>query len=251
MITQVNKKAVAKAFSRAASNYDQFSELQRHSGDSLLLIASEPLHGHILDAGCGTGLYSRYWRKEGMTVTGLDLSTQMLETASKQNSAHYYVQGDIDHLPFSDNSFDAVWSNLVVQWSDNLRKVLQHYLRVTRKGGKVFFSTLLSNSLEEVHQAWLQIDELEHANRFLSIEAYSDAIQGLPITYSQEKITLHFPTAWDAMRSLKGIGATHIHKGRASRVLTRKKLEQLEKNWPRDHQGYRLSYHLMYGVLNK
>jgi len=61
-------------------------------------------------------------------------------------------------------------------------------------------------------------------------------------------VTLHFPDALSAMRSLKGIGATHLHQGRDGQVLTRQRLNQLEAHWPRDRHGYRLSYHLIYGV---
>ncbi|ORM67681.1 malonyl-ACP O-methyltransferase BioC [Pantoea rwandensis] len=251
MTLQVNKQAVAQAFGRAAQHYEQHAELQRQSGDALLALAPAGFGPHLLDAGCGTGWYSRCWRDRGRTLTALDLSDSMLAAAREQHSAHHYLQGDIDDLPLADNSVDGVWSNLAVQWSSDLRLALQQFLRVTRPGGTVLFSTLLNGSLHEVHQAWSQLDSRQHANRFLSAAQVTSAAAGLALRSEQQMITLHFSSALSAMRSLKGIGATHLHSGRGASVLTRKQLAQLEQHWPQDEHGYQLSYHLMYGVLSK
>ena len=251
MTLHVNKQAVAQAFGRAAQHYEQHAELQRLSGDALLARAPAVFGPHLLDAGCGTGWYSRCWRDRGRTITALDLSPAMLATAREQQSAQHYLLGDIDDLPLPDASVDGVWSNLAVQWSSDLRTALQQFLRVTRPGGAVLFSTLLDGSLHEVHHAWAQLDGRAHANRFLSAAQFHTATTQLPLHAEQQIITLHFSSALSAMRSLKGIGATHLHSGRGANVLTRSQLAQLEQHWPHDEAGYRLSYHLMYGVLRK
>lgn len=249
MTLHINKQAIARAFGRAAQHYEQHAALQRLSGDALLALAPAGFGPHLLDAGCGTGWYSRYWRDRGRTLTALDLSPTMLDSAARQHSAHHYVQGDIDALPLPDACVDGVWSNLAVQWSSDLRTALQQFLRVTRPGGSVLFSTLLAGSLDEVHQAWAQLDGRQHANRFLSAAHIAAATEGLALHSTQQIITLHFPSALSAMRSLKGIGATHLHEGRQSGLLTRSQLARLEQCWSQDEAGYRLSYHLMYGVL--
>ncbi|CAK9886778.1 MAG: Malonyl-[acyl-carrier protein] O-methyltransferase [Candidatus Erwinia impunctatus] len=247
----VDKRAVAQAFGRAAQHYEHHAGLQRQSGDALLALAPAGFGTHLLDAGCGTGWYSRYWCDRGRTVTALDLSATMLDTARAQHSAQYYIQGDIDALPLPDHSVDGVWSNLAVQWSSDLRLALQQFLRVTRPGGSVLFSTLLEGSLHEVHHAWAQIDGSTHANSFPGEAEFTAATVDLPLTSQQQVITLHFPSALSAMRSLKGTGATHLHEGRGRSVLSRKQLTLLEQHWPQDERGYRLSYHLIYGVLKK
>lgn len=77
----VNKRAVAAAFGRAATHYSQHDALQRYSAELLL----RQLHGRpfsaVLDAGCGPGSMSRYWREVGSHVTALDLSVEMLAQA--------------------------------------------------------------------------------------------------------------------------------------------------------------------------
>uniref|UniRef100_UPI00289C575F malonyl-ACP O-methyltransferase BioC n=2 Tax=Pantoea sp. TaxID=69393 RepID=UPI00289C575F len=205
----------------------------------------------LLDAGCGTGWFSRYWRQRGLQVTALDLSAAMLQQARQQQAADRYISGDIDALPIASASMDLVWSNLAVQWSDDLRAALRQFARVTRPGGCVLFSTLTAGSLQEVHDAWRNLDARPHANRFLSAAQIRAACDDLAVELRQQTLTLHFPDALSAMRSLKGIGATHLHQGRDGAMLTRQRLALLEQHWPRDAQGCRLTYQLMYGVMTR
>ncbi|ARF49379.1 malonyl-ACP O-methyltransferase BioC [Pantoea stewartii] len=248
MTLHIDKRAVARAFGRAASCYDRHAELQRISGDALLAWVPAQTGPQVLDAGCGTGWYSRLWRDRGKQVMALDLSPQMLHQARQNAVAHHYLAGDIDALPLADQSIDLLWSNLVVQWSDDLPAALRQFTRVLKPDGCMLFSTLSAGSLHEVHEAWSHLDAHVHANRFLSAQAIAAACAAQRLRCHAQTVTLHFPDALSAMRSLKGIGATHLHAGRADYVLTRRRLAQLEAHWPRDEQGFRLSYHLMYGV---
>ena len=75
----VNKQAVAAAFGRAAQSYSQHDELQRLSARGLLAALGDGRFAQVLDAGCGPGGNSRYWRATGSHVTALDLSAQMLD----------------------------------------------------------------------------------------------------------------------------------------------------------------------------
>ena len=70
----VNKQAVAAAFGRAAQSYHQHAELQRESASLLLSLLPKQKYGDVLDAGCGPGSMSRYWRDTGSKVTALDPS---------------------------------------------------------------------------------------------------------------------------------------------------------------------------------
>ncbi|ECO3197879.1 methyltransferase domain-containing protein, partial [Salmonella enterica subsp. enterica] len=78
-MAQVNKQAIAAAFGRAASQYEQHASLQQHSADALLTLLAGRQFASVLDAGCGPGRMSRYWRERGSEVTALDLSLAMLQ----------------------------------------------------------------------------------------------------------------------------------------------------------------------------
>ncbi|MBN0379386.1 methyltransferase domain-containing protein, partial [Pseudomonas aeruginosa] len=111
----------------------------------------------VLDAGCGPGSMSRYWREAGSVVTALDLSAGMLAQAQRNDAAQHYLLGDIEALPLPDACVDLAWSNLAVQWCDDLRAAIGELYRVARPGGRVAFSTLLADSLPELNQAWQAI----------------------------------------------------------------------------------------------
>lgn len=247
----VNKSAIASAFGRAAATYDKFADLQRLSGEALLKRTAHLSARQVLDAGCGTGTFSRRWREAGSRVTALDLSEAMLQQAQANHAAHDYVCGDIEALALPDARFCLVFSNLALQWCSDLHQGLHELLRVTRPGGHVAFSTLCEGSLVELNQAWQAVDGRAHANRFLSKRQIVDAAAGRLVDYHRETVTLHFADALSAMRSLKGIGATHLHDGRGGGLLTRRQLQSLSLAWPQQQGAYPLSYHLFYGVLRR
>ncbi|WP_345831183.1 malonyl-ACP O-methyltransferase BioC [Erwinia sp. HDF1-3R] len=251
MTHAVDKQAIAQAFGRAAEGYNQHAELQRLSGEALAGFATRQRDLNVLDAGCGTGWFSQRWREAGNHVTAFDLSAQMLERARAGKTANDYRQGDIEALPFHAAEFDLCWSNLAVQWCSDLRQALAELCRVTRPGGQVLFSTLEAGSLGEVQLAWQHLNLPAPVNRFLSTGQIAEAGEGMALTLHRQTLTLAFPDVLSALRSLKGIGATHLHQGRNGALLTRRHLHQLEQVWPRDARGCLLSYHLIYGVINR
>lgn len=246
----VNKQAVAAAFGRAAHSYARHDELQRLSADLLLSQLGDIAPAQVLDAGCGPGAMSRYWRAQGCDVTALDLSPTMLDEARRQHSAGRYLVGDIEALPLADTQFSLVWSNLAVQWCDDLRQAISELYRVTQPGGQLAFTTLVDASLPELNQAWRALDDRPHANRFLTLPAIVQALHGWRLRSGVEHITLWFDDAASALRSLKGIGATHLHAGR-QQGLTRGKLQRLQCAWPQQQGKCPLTYHLFWGVITR
>ncbi|WP_312228907.1 malonyl-ACP O-methyltransferase BioC [Pseudescherichia sp.] len=247
----VNKRAVAAAFGRAAQTYDSHAQLQRQSADLLLAKLGERSPASVLDAGCGPGSMSRYWRDAGAEVTALDLSLSMLMQAQRQQAAQHYVAADIEALPLADARCDLAWSNLAVQWCNDLGQALRELHRVVRPGGAVAFTTLARGSLPELNQAWQAVDNRAHANRFLAEEALIDTVSAWRGRWGVERITLDFDDALSAMRSLKGIGATHLHAGRHNQPLTRGQLQHLQLAWPQRQGRCLLTYSLFWGVIER
>lgn len=250
-MTPVNKQAVSAAFGRAAQSYAQHAQLQMHSAERLLAALGERRVARVLDAGCGPGTLSRYWRDRGCDVTALDLSPQMLAEAGRQQAAHRYVAADIEAMPFDGAQFCLAWSNLAVQWCDDVGRALSELHRVVRPGGAVAFTTLAAGSLPELNQAWQAVDGYAHANRFLPEQALRDAVERWGGRCGTAQITLDFDDALSAMRSLKGTGATHLHTGRQNQVLTRGQLRQLQLAWPQREGKYPLTWHLFWGVIER
>ena len=102
----------------------------------------------ILDAGCGTGIFTLDFLTREAQVVGLDISRQMLKYAIKRASGYSFfkVQGDMLYLPFKDNSFDKSVSITTLEFIADARSAIDELFRVTRPGGCVVVATLNSLS---------------------------------------------------------------------------------------------------------
>ncbi|CCW31157.1 malonyl-ACP O-methyltransferase BioC [Xenorhabdus nematophila] len=246
----VDKQAIAGAFGRAAFKYDSVAKLQQQTGEYLMeLIRAENTGMRILDAGCGTGFFSKRWKQRGKQVIALDLASGMLSHARSQQAADYYLQGDIEHLGLADNRVDMCFSNLAVQWCNDLPAALQEFYRVTRSGGLIVFSTLIQGSLHELETAWKQVDDYRHINQFLPLRTITQACQSYRHKIINRQYCQQYPQLVPLLNSLKGIGATHLHHGRQQGLMTRKRLNDLAEAYPRKNGNYPLSYQIAFGVI--
>jgi len=205
----------------------------------------------LLDAGCGTGWYSRVWQQHGSRVIALDLSASMLAACQQKQSAERFVEADIEAIPLSDNSVDCAWSNLALQWCSDIRQALSELYRVTRPGGCIAFTTLASGSLSELGEAWKGVDGRQPVNTFLTLADVEQACQAWRSHLQCHSIQQHFPDVISAMRSLKGVGATHLHHGRQQQLTTRSQLQRLAMTWTQQPEGYPLSWNIISGVIER
>ncbi|MBC8947831.1 MULTISPECIES: malonyl-ACP O-methyltransferase BioC [Xenorhabdus] len=250
VVKAVDKEAIAGAFGRAAAKYDTVAKLQQQTGEYLMGLAqAEDIGMRVLDAGCGTGFFSARWKQQGKQVIALDLASGMLGQAKGQHVADYYLQGDIEHLGLADNSVDICFSNLVVQWCNDLSCALREFYRVTRPGGLIVFSTLAQGSLNELATAWARVDDYRHINQFLPLQIIIQACQPYRHKVIDRKYYQRYPQLLPLLNSLKGIGATHLHHGRQQGLMTRKRLNTLAEAYPRNNGDYPLSYQIVFGVI--
>jgi malonyl-CoA O-methyltransferase len=255
----ISKRKVRRAFDRAADSYDDAALLQKEVCSRLLerldYIRLTPRM--ILDAGVGTGeavtpLMKRY-KKSRLIV--LDLSEQMLARALAHGGLLRRpepVCADIEQLPFRDNSFDLVYSNLTLQWCNDLPMTLQGLLRVLKPGGLLMFTTFGPDTLKELRACWRQLDDAVHVNQFTDMHDVGDGLllAGFadPVMEA-ETITVQYRTIDELMADLRAIGANATAQGGRPGLTTPSMLASLRQAY----EAYRVdellpaSYEVVYG----
>ncbi len=117
----------------------------------------------LLDAGCGTGAYSRAMLPHVSHIDAVDLNEGMLAVARSKLAGDEaagriaFHQGSIDALPFEDESFDAAMINQVLHHIEDgadpsfpaHEAVIAEMHRVLRPGGVLVVNSCTHDQLRE------------------------------------------------------------------------------------------------------
>jgi SAM-dependent methyltransferase len=143
-----------------AEFWDQFFRQRLASGADLdwgglwtepfLLPLREAGARTVLELGCGTGNDAARLAREGYAVAAIDVSTEAITRASARfGSMVHFVAADMtQRLPFADEGFDAVMSNVAMHMfpDDVTRTLFAEVGRLVRRGGLLLFHV---NALED------------------------------------------------------------------------------------------------------
>jgi malonyl-CoA O-methyltransferase len=214
---------VRRAFARAARGYDAVAGMQ-HAIEAHLLESLDYLGERtpqvVLDLGSGPGRAAahmqRRWPKA--QVLAIDLALPMLLESRRQQRWHLLrrsvqpVCGDVRALPVGDGSVDVLFSNLCLQWVDDLPSVFAGFRRVLRPGGLLLVSTFGPDTLHELRDAFAVADDAPHVSPFAGIAAFGDALMAAgfrdPVLDRDTTIT-RYPDLGALMRELRAMGATN------------------------------------------
>ncbi|HIP96331.1 MAG TPA: class I SAM-dependent methyltransferase [Anaerolineae bacterium] len=121
------------------AGYEAWYETSGRWADSLekallrRLLASFSRTHTLLEVGCGTGHFTRWFGEQGLQAMGLDLSSPMLAEAVRLGNP-LYVQGDALALPFQAGTFDLVALITTLEFVNDPVQALSEATRVARHG---------------------------------------------------------------------------------------------------------------------
>jgi ubiquinone/menaquinone biosynthesis C-methylase UbiE len=202
----MNKERV-QLFDEWPETYDRWfttpiGSLVRKYETELILNLLSPKGGEIiLDAGCGTGIFTLDILSSGSKVIGLDLSLPMLMRAEKKLKRYpvQMVLADMLHLPFPESSFDKVVSVTALEFIEDGKAAVGELFRVTKGGGCIVVATLNSLSPWALRR---RVEATERHGIFeRAIFRSPDELRFLASAEGVAKTAIHFQKGDDSERA--------------------------------------------------
>ncbi|MEO0443918.1 MAG: malonyl-ACP O-methyltransferase BioC [Pseudomonadota bacterium] len=256
----IDKVKVARSFSRSASSYDSVAYFQRRVGEKLLSLLltnkkSAPVNV-CMDLGCGTGYFYPKLTQAYSDYIGVDLAEGMLNFIQAKDVNAALICADAEQLPFASESIDIIYSNLALQWCNDLSHLFKGLYRVLTPGGTLALATLGPRTLSELKSAWAQVDNCVHVNHFYASAAWSKAIVDAGFSIKKkhyEDCVLEYNKLQELTRELKLLGAHNVNHGQRETLTGRKRLQHLLNLY----EAYRLqgklpaTYEVYYYLIQK
>lgn len=230
-----DRQQVRRAFSRSAARYDAAAALQ-HEVEARLLESldylDDPKLGRappqvVVDLGSGPGRAAAAMRGRWprARIVALDAALPMLHEVGRRTGGWRQalrrpvdrVCADVRALPFAEGSVDVLFSNLCLQWIEDLPATFAGFRRVLRPGGLLLVSTFGPATLVELRHAFAQADAAPHVSPFAAIAQFGDALMHAGFrnpVLDRDEFTTTYPDLPALMRELRAIGATNALRSR-------------------------------------
>ena len=114
-----------------------------------------------LDAGCGPGVFSFYLAARGLNVTGIDISTDMLQICEERRRSHpewnlRFEAADIEEfLNSSQDVFHVITCSSVLEYVEDIGAVFEHFSARLGVDGVLLVSLPNADSLYRKLEPWL------------------------------------------------------------------------------------------------
>lgn len=198
----------AQEYDAAVQNNIYNANLDR---PSLISMLPELKNKHLLDLGCGPGVYAEFFVRNQAIVTLVDASKEMIQITKTKlgNSVHAYVQDLSLGIPNEPEcKFDVVVSALTIHYIQNLLPLFKDIYRVLKTDGVFIFST---------HHPLVDFTASPSGNYFRQeaiTEHWSTLGRPIEVKYYRQPLTMLFDTIKQA-----GLCVTDLSEGKPSMEL--------------------------------
>lgn len=166
---------------------------------SILRLLGDVKGKRLLDMACGTGVVSRILARMGATVTGVDISAEMLSYASEREQAQplgisYHHGSASDLKDWKEETFDGVVCNMAMMDIADYRGAIVEASRILVPGGRFVFS-ILHPCFCTPDSEWVKRDPNSKKNEdklYWKVDRYFERASGRNIMQFACSTTLHF-----------------------------------------------------------
>jgi len=162
----VDFKKTIEWYNQNADEYAINSSKISHIDTVKEFLSKLPKNPEVLEAGCGDGRDANDLQLEGAEVTGVDLSSGLLEVARRKYPSVNFIECDIRELPFENASFGAVWAHASLVHFDTVDEVktaMSEFCRVLKPRGLLYILVKKQTGAEETA---VVVDSLSNHERF-------------------------------------------------------------------------------------
>ncbi|MFP3013742.1 MAG: bifunctional 2-polyprenyl-6-hydroxyphenol methylase/3-demethylubiquinol 3-O-methyltransferase UbiG [Arsenophonus sp. NC-QC1-MAG3] len=155
-LTEINKfSSVSSRWWDETSEFQLLHRINPLRLNYILQHANGVFAKKVLDIGCGGGILSESITKEGALVTGIDMSSELLQVAKlhalENNMKIKYLQITAEsYAEKHPQTYDIVTCMEMLEHVPDPESVVQSCAKLVKPGGDVFFSTINRNK-----KAWL------------------------------------------------------------------------------------------------
>ncbi|MGS0825422.1 methyltransferase domain-containing protein [Shewanella sp. 0m-8] len=198
------KHQVAARFSAAAAHYHSYDILQKRTAEHLLRQVTSS--SRLLDIGAGPGTCFDHIPSLEQVLC-LDIAEGMLKTLSENFPQYIPICGDAQSLPFAADTIGGIYSNVALQWCQNLPLAINEACRVLCRDGELNMSIVAANSLYQLAELGFKVNTFIDEKTLLACFE-QDAWQ--IAEFETQAITVHFADLRAMLQSIKGVGASIV-----------------------------------------
>lgn len=226
---------VRRQFLKASESFDQHAMVFETIGNRLLerldLLAIAP--DRVLDLGCRSGyqLQALSQRYPKAHVVGADPAPGVPVSMPRswpgwlrrKPTMAQRIACDPHALPFADQSFDLVVSNLMLPWCEAPHRVFEEAARVLTTGGAFMFTSAGPDTLIEYRAVWAKIDSYLHSFGLIDMHDLGDSLMAAGFAapvLDRENLSIDYPGIEALQAELQRLGSANIATGRRQGLMS-------------------------------
>jgi malonyl-CoA O-methyltransferase len=248
----MDKETIVRNFSKCASTYDKYADIQKRAASELLGLMREDGFRRILEIGCGTGNYTLLLRErfKNASLKAIDISGKMIEIASEKlkDKSIEFIVADAETIDIR-GDFDCITSNVSFQWFNDLKKTIKKYSAALEEGGTILFSIFGPVTFKELNFSLKHVLEGSStvADGFMSKEEIEGLLRGnfKSVCIGETLYEESFPRLKDLLHKIKfsGIRGNGMNGGT---IFTPRALRELEKVYLNKFKRISATYQVFY-----
>jgi len=215
--------AARESFSRDSA---VFSDVSQRLMERLKLLAIEP--DAVLDLGCRHGYQFDNLRAQfpRASLQGIDPAgppePQKRRWWPLGRQSPGIISADPHNLPFADESFDLVVSNLLLPWCHDPALIFREVVRILRPDGAFMFTSAGPDTLQEYAQVWAEVDRAQHLFGLADMHTIGDELLAAGLSapvLDRENIIIDYPSIDALQDELRELGAGNVASGRRAGLM--------------------------------